>query len=558
VAASGLLTDTHPLTGIFAFEEEFGGPYDDGQHRIYTVTAVSGDGLESGFSQPVYAPGIGEPVAVALAPDGARVVLNNWNPYPLLRQQPDGRYTHRLVNVHYNLGNARYLAYDPLGRLLVNGFGESPFGRKAVRVYDADLRPVLAFGDSGSGPGQFVSPAGVAVWGETCTYGGPYEPDEHTLLLLHFDGSYAGTQGEVGTAAGTSFAVGRHGQGVLINEADTLTYPTAGNLDGSVGAIEFWVQPQWNGDDGGNHTLFWWGAGDEFLHLRKDPISNLVFDRFYHGGSCGAPHNVADWRADEWHHLAFTWQGTEMRLYEDGLEVARTECGGVARPMASSFYVGSGTGGADAVDAIIDELRISDVPRLGNSDTCGRILVADSGNNRVQAFDSLGHFLSAYGAPGSGPGQFDNPQGLAVHSSGRVIVADSGNDRLQLLSFDGARFGFLRSITAGFNGPTGVTTYGQDRIVVADTGNNTIKVLTRDGSSFVVAEYSQPNDGYIGPFDAPRGVAVEPDGGIVVADTGNHRVVTVRGVLSGSRKLWLPLAIRRQAGQRPANEILAQ
>jgi DNA-binding beta-propeller fold protein YncE len=165
----------------------------------------------------------------------------------------------------------------------------------------------------------------------------------------------------------------------------------------------------------------------------------------------------------------------------------------------------------------------------------------------------LGRFVAEFGSLGSGPEQFNNPQGLAVHSSGRVIVADSGNRRLQVLSFDGANFGFLRSIvcpavpgiTAGFNGPTGVTTYGQDRIIVADTGNHTIKVLTREGSGFVVAEYSQPNDGYTGPFNAPRGVAVEPDGDIVIADTGNHRVVTVRGVLLGHRRIWLPLAMRR-------------
>ena len=384
----------------------------------------------------------------------------------------------------------------------------------------------------------------MAVWGPACTYGGPYAVDKHTLLLLHFDGNYDGAQGEVGTADGAEFTAGRYGQGVHLDGTDTLTYTAAKNLNHTWGAVEFWLRPDWDGDDGGNHTLFWWDDEGGRLHLRKDEISNLVFDYFYPGGGCGAPTNVAAWRAGEWHHVAFTWAEAEIRLFVDGQQVAHSICRWIAQPTASDFYVGSGVGGVLSVEATFDELRISDVPRVGNSDACGRILVADSGNNRIQAFDSLGHFVAEFGSFGSGPGQFNNPQGLAVHSSGRVIVADSGNHRLQVLSFDGANFGFLRSITADFNGPTGVTTYGQDRIIVADTGNHTIKALVRDGSGFVVVEYFQPNDGYAGPFNAPSGVAVDADGNLVVADRGNRRVVTVRGALAGTRKIWLPLVFR--------------
>ncbi|MCX6030049.1 MAG: 6-bladed beta-propeller [Chloroflexi bacterium] len=535
VAASGVLTATH-------FEEDSAG-FGDGEHRIYAVTAVDGQGRESGFGELAYAPGLEVPAAVALAPDGSRTVLNNWNMYPLLRQRTDGRFTHRLVNVHYDLGNVGFLAYDPAGLLLVSGFGESPFGRHAVRVYDSDLRPLTAFGDEGTAPGQFQAPAGVASWGQTCTYGGPYQADAHTLLLLHLDGTVTGAQGEPGTAHGASFAASRYGQGVLVDDGDTLTYAAAGNIDATQGAVEFWLRPDWAGDDGSNHTLFWWGEGSEFLHLRKDGISNLVFDRFYADGSCGAPHHVADWRAGEWHHLAFTWQGTEMRLYEDGQEVARTECGGIARPTASIFYVGSGMGGELAVDALIDELRISDMPRLGNSETCNRLLVADSGNHRVQAFDSLGRFVSAFGTFGSGPGRFNNPQGLVVDSNGRVIVVDQGNNRLVVLGFDGQAFGFLDSFIAGFNAPTGVAADAWGNLAVADTGNHRVVVLSPEGD--FLAQFTAPNDGYSGTFNTPRGVAVEPDGNLVVADTGNHRVVTVRDALPGCWRIWLPVIIRR-------------
>jgi hypothetical protein len=534
LAASGLLTDTH-------FEEssaEFG----DGEHRIYAVTAVDGNGRESGFGELAYAPGLGGPVAVAMAPDGSRTVLNNWNLYPLLRQQVDGRYTHRLVNVHYDLGSANLLAYDAAGRLWVSGFGESPAGRRAVRAYDGELRPLLAFGEEGTAPGQFVSPAGLAVWGPACTYGGPYAVDGHTLLLLHFDGDCDGAQGEMGTAVGAEFTAGRYGQGVHLDGSDTLTYTAAGNLNHTWGAVELWLHPDWDGNDGGNHTLFWWDDGTSRLHLRKDEISNLVFDYFYSGGGCGAPTNVAAWRAGEWHHVAFTWAESEIGLFVDGEQVDRSIGGGIAQPAASDFYVGSGIGGVLSVDATVDELRISAVPRVGNSDACGRVLVADSSNHRLQAFDMQGSLLSAYGSLGSGAGQFNSPQGLVVDSDGRVIVADTGNDRLVVLGFDGTEFSYLDSVDAGLDTPTGVAVGARGHIVVADTGINRIVVLDPEGS--FLAEYTAPNDGYTGPFNAPRGVAVEPDGDLVVADTGSRRVVTGRCALPGSCTTWLPLVSR--------------
>jgi tripartite motif-containing protein 71 len=191
---------------------------------------------------------------------------------------------------------------------------------------------------------------------------------------------------------------------------------------------------------------------------------------------------------------------------------------------------------------VIDELRISDIPRVGNSEVCNHILVADSGNHRVQAFDSLGNFVAEFGSFGTGDGQFNTPQGLAVDASGRVLVADQGNSRLVVLSFDGTEFGYLDSFAAGFNTPTGVAVDAQGNIAVADTGNDRVVVLDAEGG--FLAEYTEPNDGYSGPFDAPRGVAVAPCGNLVVADTGNRRVVTVRGALPGC-KTWLPLVVRR-------------
>ncbi len=316
------------------------------------------------------------------------------------------------------------------------------------------MRPLPRSATKARQPASLLAPAGVAWWGEACTYGGPYEPDAATLLLLHLDGNTHGALGEPGTAHRASdFA-----EGVTARECwwmprhPHLRRPP-GTSSPARGPSNSGCAPTWNGNDGGNHTLFRWGDGDEFLHLRKDGISNLVFDLFYAGGSCGAPHGVADWQAGEWHHLAFTWQGSDnpggstIRLVEDGIEVARTECGGIPGRRRASSTSARAWAANWPVDAVIDELRISAKQRLGNSLTCGRTLVADSGNHRVLAFDHQGNLVAAFGSFGDGPGRFDTPQGLVVDSSGRIIVADQGNNRLVVLGFDGQTFDYLRILS---------------------------------------------------------------------------------------------------------------
>jgi DNA-binding beta-propeller fold protein YncE len=410
-------------------------------------------------------------------------------------------------------------------------------------VADLTGAPVLEFGQRGSSPGEFETPTGVATWGDPCTIEGPYADDSHTLLLLHFDGSYTGTQGETGTASGTEFATGRYNQGVLLNDTDTLTYTTAGNLKRTEGAIGFWLRPNWPGGDMESYTFF--EVGDAWfnrMRLMKDGANNLRFMVWDSTTEYGVAYNVGDWHAGEWHHVAATWQGTNIALYIDGTQVASDSNAHPPDMLSGEMYVGSASWEGQRTNGVIDELRISDVPRVGNSETCNRILVADSGNHRLQAFDSLGNFVAEFGGFGSGAGQFSNPQGLAVDGSGRVIVVDQGNNRLVVLGFDDTAFGYLDSFSAGFNAPTGVAVDAWDNIAVADTGNNRVVVLDPEGD--LMAEYSEPNDGYSGTFNAPRGVAVEPCGNLVVADTGNRRVVTVRGALPGCRT-WLPLVACR-------------
>jgi DNA-binding beta-propeller fold protein YncE len=72
----------------------------------------------------------------------------------------------------------------------------------------------------------------------------------------------------------------------------------------------------------------------------------------------------------------------------------------------------------------------------------GDLFVSDGyGNARIHRFSADGLLLRSWGEPGSGPGQFHVPHGIAVDRVGTVYVADRENSRIQLFTSDGSYLG---------------------------------------------------------------------------------------------------------------------
>ncbi len=64
------------------------------------------------------------------------------------------------------------------------------------------------------------------------------------------------------------------------------------------------------------------------------------------------------------------------------------------------------------------------------------LYVTDQGLDQVVMFTLEGKYHDAFGRRGSGPKQFNNPQGILV-DKGLIYVADTGNDRIQVFGPDG-------------------------------------------------------------------------------------------------------------------------
>jgi DNA-binding beta-propeller fold protein YncE len=147
-------------------------------------------------------------------------------------------------------------------------------------------------------------------------------------------------------------------------------------------------------------------------------------------------------------------------------------------------------------------------------------------------FDSEGNFLMQIGGPGFGPGEFDEPVGLAMDAEGRLFVADTWNRRIQVFrersdvfvyelewpidGWEGESTSTKPYLAISPAGEVWVTDPGNARVLVFDTAGAfrfTFGVFGTDTSSFAL----------------PCGIAVGLDGSIYITDTDNHRVMMFPG-----------------------------
>jgi DNA-binding beta-propeller fold protein YncE len=161
----------------------------------------------------------------------------------------------------------------------------------------------------------------------------------------------------------------------------------------------------------------------------------------------------------------------------------------------------------------------------------GDIFVCDGyGNARIHRFSPDGRLLRSWGEPGTEPGQFRIPHGIAVDSAGTVYVADRENGRLQMFDATGnllairtdmarpcqvfvardgtvyvAELGYRAGMWPGTTAPTPDATGG--RVSIFD---RTGKLLARWGGG--------ANPTAAGDFFAPHDICVDSRGDVYVAE----------------------------------------
>ena len=163
------------------------------------------------------------------------------------------------------------------------------------------------------------------------------------------------------------------------------------------------------------------------------------------------------------------------------------------------------------------------IPQAIAVDTGGDVYVSEfAGDQRVQRYDPapIVSYVTGWGAPGSAPGQFARPAGLAIDSQSNVFVADRDNSRVQKFTSTGS---FLQTIGSPGSGPGQLNTVEDvavDRagdVWVAESTTHRLSKFTPDGA--FITSYASPLPG-AGTF-SPAAIIFGPGGDLYMLDSSS-------------------------------------
>lgn len=154
----------------------------------------------------------------------------------------------------------------------------------------------------------------------------------------------------------------------------------------------------------------------------------------------------------------------------------------------------------------------------------GKILLTDTGNDKIHELQADGTLIRSFGSRGSGNGQFNNPMELAMGPNNRIYVTDQDNHRIQILERDGtfvSAFGTNGSGDGQFNQPRGLDISQENEVFVSDLSNHRVQVFDANGN-FLRKWGSLGN--LDGQMNKPHSLDVDEDGKVFVTDYENQRI----------------------------------
>ncbi len=234
----------------------------------------------------------------------------------------------------------------------------------------------------------------------------------------------------------------------------------------------------------------------------------------------------------------FDKDGKPLRTFQPTGDAALNEPWGVAVAADGSIYVsdtwnknvGGGIGQVIKYDANFNLIWKSDpsAALYGPRDLLvlpsGNVLVADTGNKRiVQLNGADGTVVGAFGSEGSGPGQFNEPVGLALGPNGNIYVADTWNGRVQI--FD-PTFKYVTEFKVKGWGSQEVTAkpylvvMADGRVILSNPANSRIELYAGFGTA--TASWDLPSTQ--GVSARPVGMTLDGNGSLYVADCNGNVV----------------------------------
>ncbi|MBT6609044.1 MAG: beta-propeller fold lactonase family protein [Rhodospirillaceae bacterium] len=151
------------------------------------------------------------------------------------------------------------------------------------------------------------------------------------------------------------------------------------------------------------------------------------------------------------------------------------------------------------------------------------LVVTDMGNDVIKVLDpSTLQTIARFG-----DGELAGPHDADFDPSGRLLIADTGNDRIAIYRFNGVIEGKAMvepagEITDGIDWPEGVAAAADGRIYVTNVGSNSLVMI--EGDKIIKRVDGRNSGGKV--FDRPHDVEFdESSGRVIAADSGNNRLM---------------------------------
>ncbi len=465
----------------------------------------------------------------------------------------------------FSFGSSQNYTQPPGGGIAVAGnyVYVADSGNDRIERFNLTGGEAMAWGEKGSGLGQFSYPRGVAANESEVIVS---DDDNHRVEKFAPEGAFQSASGSYGTGPGQfgyPYGVALDAAG-NVYVADDINHRVV-KLNGALGFLGAWgglgskpgqlafpraLAADPAGDtyvaDTANDRVEVYGPEGNYLRtigtsargpgeltaprgLGVDPTGRLLIsdplDNRIELFAPGTDGYVGQWTATGGHYGGFNTPAGIAVDPRGSVYIADTGNARLVRLWGDGTFLGELGGPGDLGGAQLSEAG-SVAVAAGPDET----YVADTAHNRVLVYGPEGSLRARWGGgegngqAGHGSGEFNHPSAVAVDGGGNAYVADTYNNRIVKLSPTGAVLGEWGSRGSGdgrFHSPTGVAVDAAGNVYVSDSENNRIEAFDSEGHYLYQWGVHGPG---VGEFSQPTAVAVDCNGDVYVADTDNNRV----------------------------------
>ena len=180
---------------------------------------------------------------------------------------------------------------------------------------------------------------------------------DETSGLIAADSSGNGNDGTLGDMVGNEWTTGRVGGALAFDGDDDHHIDGIGKCPKGNYTVAGWAI-----DTGSDYDWMTLYSAEQHIWFGVDSEASAAVWLDCGGSGKGALTTAGTWTQDAWHHIAATWDGSNIHIYIDGADMSITVYGSPKNPKAKNGVIGAFSTGTsnDNWYGILDDVRLYD------------------------------------------------------------------------------------------------------------------------------------------------------------------------------------------------------